>query len=384
MPRFFHDFAAKKGELRSGTNLIEHLVEHLVGCQGRAFEKVHDKVHDKVLDDHVDLLADSGVDTFLINANGQAPWYPSEALPSMLEGYTRGDRDFVRPHYPPLDETFSQEQLDCHLDRSTEMLDRFLDLVEAGVDWVAHLAAACRRRGVSPWGSVRMNDAHGANNWEGSYFNCPPQREPRLRLSGTRMDPRRGISRSLAVCNFEHREVRDYYFRLIRELVEDYDLDGLELDWLRMPLCCEPPASAEAIAAMLDWQRETRELTQGQAARRGEPYFLGLRVPCRLGVLRTVGLDVAEMARQGLIDFVGSSNFWQTSWDVPYDQIRAELGDDVAIYGVVEDAPNWMFARSPETGQQSYRLLSTSEELIRGNAAGKLAMGVELAARARA
>ena len=330
-----------------------------------------------VLEDHIDLLADSGVDTFLINPNGQVPWYPSGALPSILEGYTRGNRDFVRPHYPPVDKTFTQEQLDHHLDTDTAMLDRYLDLVEAGIDWVAHMAAACRRRGVSAWASVRMNDGHGGYSWEGSYLNCPPQREPRFRLSGTRMDPRRGINPYTTVCNFEHQEVRDYYFHLIRELVEEYDFDGLELDWLRMPLCCEPPASNQTIEVMTDWQRQIRDLTEQQAARRGKPYFLGLRIPSRLGVLRTVGLDVAAMAREGIIDFVGLSNSWQTTWDVPYDRIRCELGDDVAVYGVIEDAPNWMFARAGETGRQGYRLLSTSEELIRGNAAGKLAMGVD-------
>jgi len=331
----------------------------------------------QVLEDHVDLLADSGVDTFLINTNGQTPWHPSRSLPSVLDGYCRGDRDFVRPHYPPLDETFSQEQLDRLLDTNVAMLDRFLDLVEAGVDWVAHLSEACRRLGVSPWASVRMNDGHGANNWEQSYFNCAPQKDPRFRLSGTRLDPRRGANRSSTVCNFGHEEVRDYYYRLIRELVEDYDFDGVELDWLRMPLCCEPPASPETIETMTDWLRDVRELTRQQASRRGRPYFLGLRVPCRLGALRTIGLDVPEMARQDLIDFVGPSNTWQTTWDVPYDRLRAELGHEVALYGVVEDAPNWMFARSVETEQQGYRLLSTSEELIRGNAAGKLATGVD-------
>lgn len=330
----------------------------------------------EVFDDYVDLLADSGVDAFLINVNGQVPWYPSKVVPTMLAGYSRGDRDFVRPHYPPLDATFSQEQLDGCLDTTTAMLDRYLDLADQGVDLVARMSAACRRRSISPWVSVRMNDAHGSNSWEGSFFNCAAQKDPALRLRGTRLDPRQGIDPSATVCNFEHREVRDYYFTMIQELVEDYDFDGLELDWLRMPWCCEPPASPEVIQTMIDWHSEVRDLTRKVADRRGKPFFLGLRVPSRLGALRTVGLDVAAMARQGIVDFVGFSNFWQTTWDVPYDSLRAELGDGVSIYGVVEAGPNWMFAQAP-TGEQGYRLLSTSEELIRGNAAGKLAMGVD-------
>ncbi|MDA0839048.1 MAG: hypothetical protein O3B01_25815 [Planctomycetota bacterium] len=330
----------------------------------------------RVLDDHAELLASSGVDTHLINPNGQVPWQPSKALPSVIDGYTRGDRDFVRPHYPPLGEDFFQEQLDAAIDANILMLDRLLDLAEAGIDWVAYLAEACRKQGVSPWASVRMNDGHGANNWEGSYFNCPPQRDPRLRLSATRMDPRLGSNPYARVCNFEHQEVRDYYFSLIRELVEDYNLDGIELDWTRMPACCEPPASEETIAVITAWHGQLRDLMRKRASSTGRPFYLGLRIPCRLGALRTIGLDVAEMARRDTIDFVSVSNTWQTTWDVPYDSLRASLGDEVALYGVIEDAPNWMFAKT-EQGHQGYRLLSTSAELIRGNAAGKLAMGAD-------
>ena len=331
----------------------------------------------KVLDDYVDLLADSGVDTFLINASGQVPWYPSRNLPHVLDGYTRGDRAYVRPHFPPLDDTFSQEQLDQAINRQVAMLDRLLDLAEAGVDWIARQAARCRERGISPWVSLRMNDGHGANSWEGSYFNAPPQKEPRYRLSGTRLDPRRGVDPCGQLTNYEHPEVRDFYLRLVRELIEDYDFDGIELDWMREPLCCEPPASQEAIDAMTAWQSEIRGIARQRAARRGAPFFVGLRIPGRLSVLRTVGIDVAEMARQDLIDFIGPTNIWQTTWDVPYDRMRAELGDDVAIYGVIEDSPNWMFCRSADSDRQARRFVSTSPALMRGNAACKLATGAD-------
>jgi len=330
----------------------------------------------QVLDDHVNLLADSGVDTYVINPCGQIPWYPSRRLDHVLTGYTRGDADFVRPQYPPTDETFTEEQLQGALKSCTVMLDRYLDLREQGVDWLAYMTGACRRRGVAPWASVRMNDAHGANNWEGSFFNCPPQKDPRLRLQGRPLNPRQPVEKYLTVGNYACREVRDYYFAVIEELVEDYDFDGLELDWLRMPLCCNPPASADDVEMMTDWHRQIRELTRRQARKNGRPYVLGVRVPARLGALRTHGLDVEAWARQGLVDYVAPSNFWQTTWDIPYDRLRARLGPDVTLYGVVEGAPNWMFARGENT-PDSFRLLTLSAELMRGNAAGKLASGVD-------
>jgi len=330
-----------------------------------------------VFHDHIDLIADGGADTYVVNPNGQVPWYPSRALASCITGYTRGNRDFVRSTYPPLGPDFSQAQLDRLLDQSTAMLDRFLDLAEAGIDWIAEIAKACRRRKIAPWVSVRMNDAHGANSWDASYFNAPPQRDPRMRLTGRALDPQNGTRRGWQTMNYERAEVRDYMWALVRELVEDYDFEGLELDWWRMPLCCELPASAAAIDQITEWHRRVRNLTHRRARKTGKPYPLGLRMPCDLDVLRTTGIDVDRLVREDLIDFISVSNQWQTTWDVPYDRLRDRLGGDIALYGCIEDAPNWMFAQTADGGQRGYRLLSTSRELLRANAAGKLAMGVD-------
>lgn len=325
------------------------------------------------LDTHVDLLADSGVDTYVINPNGQVPWYPSRALDHVLTGYTRGDRDYVSPNYPPVSDDFPAERRDQMIDIAIAMLDRLLDLQEAGVDWIAHLAQRARQRGVSPWASIRMNDAHGANSWETSFFNSPPQRDPRYRLKGIPLNPKNEPQRAFQVCDFSHQCVRDYYLTLARELIEDYDFDGIELDWIRYPACCDPTATQQQIDLMTQWTAEVRAIANARKKR----CFLGLRIPARLGALRTIGIDVVAMARQGILDFVTLSNFWQTTWDIDYHALRRQLGDDVAIYGGVEGAPNWMFARAPDSDKQYYRLLPTSDELIRGNAAGKLAAGAD-------
>ncbi|MCX6619799.1 MAG: hypothetical protein NTY38_01710, partial [Acidobacteria bacterium] len=139
---------------------------------------------------------------------------------------------------------------------------------------------------------------------------------------------------------------------------------------LRNPQCCEPVAGPKQIDLMTDWIRDVRRLTRAKGP-------LGLRIPANLGYMKSIGVDVKTLVREGLIDFVGFSNFWQTSWDVPHHVLRRELGPDVTIYGVIEDAPNWLEVYAPELKKTGTRLLSGSAELIRGNAANKLAMGVD-------
>jgi hypothetical protein len=322
----------------------------------------------------IDKLADSGVDTYLCNPNAQVPWYPSKRTPGILTGYKRGDTEFFRGMYRA---GLPKERVDRAVERDVLFLNRYLDLAEEGVDWIAEISKACRRRGVAPWISIRMNDMHGANSWEKAYLNCALQRDPKYRLSGRLPNPKDGINRMEQPLDYAHREVRAYMMLLIREALEDHDYEGLELDWLRCPFCLEPPATKEQTELMTKWTAEVRALCDAKARKLGRPCPLGLRVPIRLGQLRAIGLDVSAMARAGIIDFVNFSNSWQTSWDVPYDELRRELGPRVAIFGVIEDAPNWMNALDPKSGKKGYRLLSASRELLRGNAAGKLVAGVQ-------
>jgi hypothetical protein len=322
----------------------------------------------------IDLLADSGVDTYLCNPNAQFPHYPSRRMPNHLTGFKRGDMEFVRGN---IRTDWDKERAEDTLKEEVICLNRFLDLQEAGINWVEEISVACRRRGISPWLSVRMNDMHGQHNWEESYLNCPLQRDPKFRLSGRQPNPRDPINPKDQSLNFAHQEVRDYLQLMIRELVEDYDFEGLELDWLRTPYCLDAPATPEQIDLITRWHAELRSICEAKAAKTGRPYPFGVRVPIELEKLRAIGIDVGAMARSGIVDFVNVSNIWQSTWDVPYDQIRKEVGADVRIYGVTEAAANWMNATDANGENQGYRYLSASTELLRGNAAGKLVLGVD-------
>lgn len=333
-----------------------------------------DKFDKSIIHEYIKRLAASGVQAYLQNPNAQIPWFPSRRTRHILQGYRRGDGEFVRGHFR---KNADPHKLATAIDTDLRMLNRYLDLQEAGIDWLAEISRACRQNGIAPWISIRMNDMHGANSWEQSYMNCDLQKDPKFRLSGRQANPHLPVNRFEQSLNYAHQEVRDYMLLQIREVVEEYDFEGLELDWLRCPFCCEAPASQADVDLMTSWFAEIRALLDRQGRKTGKQYPLGLRLPCRLGMLKAIGIDVPELAKQGIIDFVGFSNYWQTSWDVPYADLRRELGPRVAIYGVIEDAPNWMPARDESGEKTSYRLLSSSPEFLRGNAANKLAAGVD-------
>lgn len=331
----------------------------------------------KAIDRFVENLAKSGVDTFLVNANASRAWYPSKTIPTILDGYQRGDREFFRGHAicQGITDRAGEETF---IDRIMAFMNLYQDLLDAKVDWLAEASTSCRKHGVSPWVSIRMNDFHGHRNIEGSFFNVPLLKNPAMRLQRSDYSPTMRDPSYRTALNFEKAEVRALMFEQIREVVEDYDYEGLELDWLRNPLCCEPNATPATIAMMSDWLREVRALTQRKAKKTGRLYPLGLRIPGKLETMRSIGLDVATLCREGTLDFISPSGFWCTSWEMPHDDLRRAVGDGVAIYGVIEDGVNAFPAYSPaQKLTQRIRFLSSSREAIYANAAGKHALGID-------
>ena len=309
----------------------------------------------------VDNLADNGVDTFTINPNTKVAWYPSKVVPTILDGYVRNDPAF-----------FEGANKNCNW-FCPGFVNPYLDLAEAGVDWLAEAIKACRRRGLAAWISVRMNDPHNSPD-PADPMNAPQLLDPRLQLGGRSAYPESRYDMGTWGLNYACPEVRDYMFTMIGELVEDYDAQGLQLDWLRIPACCPPGASQATVDMMTDWFLRIRELTEAKANQTATPFPLGMRVPGNYRMLRHLGIDVAVLVEERVLDFLCPSNFMQTSWDMPHDQLREELGGEIAIYGVTE---LWINCLWSHFGTDADRYNCAHPAALRGNAAGKLALGAD-------
>ncbi len=175
-------------------------------------------------------------------------------------------------------------------------------------------------------------------------------------------------------------------FTLIKDCIENYDFDGIELDWTRWPLCCEVPASQGSIDLITDWHAEIKNLCDKKAKKTGKPFYMGIRYAGTFDQLKQIGIDIPAMAKRSLLDFVCPTNTWQTSWDIPCDRIKEQLGKDIAVYGVIELGTNWLMVYYPDgkpnlrigaTDPRGYRLSAFSSEILRGNAAGKLVLGCD-------
>jgi hypothetical protein len=128
--------------------------------------------------------------------------------------------------------------------------------------------------------------------------------------------------------NYAKPEVREHYLKLAAEVLERYDVDGLELDWIRTADNFNIDDIERGREILTDFMRAVRRQTQAAAQRRGHPVQLAVRVPAKPEFASGLGFDVARWAREGLVDMIIPADFWNGFADLPVEDWRAHIGVD--------------------------------------------------------
>jgi hypothetical protein len=195
-------------------------------------------------------------------------------------------------------------------------------LGQKGLDPYAIWIARCREKGISPWISMRMNDIHGVldvnSPMHSEFWKAHPEY---WRVPGSESTEKR--DRAL---NYGIPDVRRYNLSLIREYLERYDMDGLELDWMRWGFHFKPGHEQQGVEILNDIMREVRRMTRQWSAKRGHTIRVAARVPAVPEYARGLGMDGVAWAKEGLVDMLIPTPFFNADFDIPIEQWRDLLG----------------------------------------------------------
>jgi hypothetical protein len=304
----------------------------------------------------VDQYAGTEVRELILSANSQRTSFASRAWDPVWKGYDPKAGD----DQPLFHSTPAESRAPAR-----KWVHTAWALAEAGIDPYALWIRRARRKGLEPWISMRMNDLHNVDD-PASYMHSTFWREhPEYRrVSWRELDWR---DRAF---DYGRQEVRDYHFKLVEEYAERYDFDGLELDWMRFGSHFRPGAELEGGRHLTGFMRRTRRLLDTWQRRRGHRIRLGARVPSRPGTALELGMDGALWAREGLIDLLVITPFWETiETDMPVELWRRLAGDKVTL------AAGFELLLRP---YNAYRPLQfNSIETARGAAASLLSRGAD-------
>ena len=158
--------------------------------------------------------------------------------------------------------------------------------------------------------SVRMNDSHdsfipgGVTLWKKEHpeFLVDSGEVPKDKDSHP-------LGLYVIAQDFTHQEVRDRKFEIIEEICRRYDIDGINLNYIRHPVFFSntmrgEPVTTEEIEIMTRFMRRIRKFTDEQGVRRGRPILVATIVPDNFQLGKNVGLDIETWIKEDLIDIV--------------------------------------------------------------------------------
>jgi len=233
-------------------------------------------------------------------------------------------------------------------------LAKFLEQKTDGLRMSCEFA---RKHGLESIWTLRMNDIHDA--WT-----------PQFRPKWKRDDPTRILStleksnqfkdrrRLWSLVDFEHPDVEPRLLEIIEEVLVNYPVDGIELDFMRAPFYFRTsyegrPATAAQVAILSRLVRNIRKLVLRESERQGKPFLLAVRVPATPKACRQIGIDINDWLQEKLIDVMSLGGGYIT-FDLPIkEMVSLAQKHDVPVYpclsqsGLMQRPPRGKSTKQP-------------------------------------
>lgn len=168
------------------------------------------------------------------------------------------------------------------------------------------VASYCGKHGIEVFGSIRMNDCHDAFGMPFPELVYPLKvQHPEMLIGdrGQKGGPADGLAAATwSGLDFAHKRVREDRLWWIENTASQYDLDGVDLNFFRMPCYFKPGEEERNMPLMTDFIRQARRRLDVIGRRRRRPVLLGVRIPGTIETCRRIGLDIEEWVRKSLVN----------------------------------------------------------------------------------
>ena len=129
---------------------------------------------------------------------------------------------------------------------------------------------------------------------------------------------------------------RQHMLSIIFELIQRFDIDGIELDFMRHPAFFRVEDAFAQRYLMTDLVRQVRNKLDHEGERVGRDLSLAVRVPPTLNDCLRIGLDAEEWMQQGLVDLlIGGGGFIPFAMPIR-SFVEAARGTSCKVFGCFE------------------------------------------------
>ncbi len=192
------------------------------------------------------------------------------------------------------------------------------------------------KHGMESIWTLRMNDIHDVftPQYVPQWKKDNPRRVMAALADVSGFNDRR---RLWSLVDYEHPDVEPRIVAIVEEVLRNYPVDGVELDFLRAPFYFHTtyegkPATDKQIGVLTRLMESVRRRVLAESERQGKPFLLTARVPVTKDLCRYLGIDIAGWLTAGLIDVLAISGGY-VAFDQPVSEL-IELGHkhDVLVY----------------------------------------------------
>lgn len=232
----------------------------------------------------VDEAVDGGADVFISEIYGMVPWYPSEVYP-------------IEQHLEWFKETFGKSGV-----------SEWSVYVKNGGDFVKISCDEAHKKGAEYWLSYRINDHHSFE----TGVTLDPDSITNPVFAGARVSKfyiehldeligeKQFHSWDPYLLDFQYDNVRTYKLSIISELIDNYDIDGIMLDFLRDPALFnqETTTTEQRKTILLDFLKSIRKMLDAKTEITGQNYYFGVKLPLNVTNYDKMGVDVAAFEQE--------------------------------------------------------------------------------------
>jgi hypothetical protein len=172
------------------------------------------------------------------------------------------------------------------------------DWLKAGLDIIRLVQEAAQQRGREVFFSYRVNGGDHDMGWR----LVPLKKEH----PAWTHDAYAGLGYKIPniFWNFAFAEVRDYKVKIIRELAENYDFDGISIDFARNPNLFPVGTQWENRDHLTAFMRQVGQMMLEVEQQRGRPLLLAARVPENILGCHFDGIDIEAWTSETLLDIL--------------------------------------------------------------------------------
>ena len=225
--------------------------------------------------------------------------------------WDKGRDDYVQRNFPALEKTQADTVFWCFDEGTTaghesdvRELQRYWKTSETAAGLARAVAEGndppkvaieeARKRGLEIFYSFRIN------GHEDSYI---PAEVPQFKKDHPEYTLKGHVPDEVwAALDFAIPEVRRQRLDVIREVLEKYDFDGIEIDWMRSPYYFRPHQEYRLRYILTDMMREFRRMVDARSKELDRRLLLAVRVGETIEASLLDGFDVETWAREGLMD----------------------------------------------------------------------------------